>query len=186
MFEILDTQLEVTEQAERHRVGMQFAGRVEFRDVSFAYGKNPPLLRDIGFTIEPGGTLALVGASGSGKSTLINLIPRFYDVTAGAVLTDGHDVRDVQLKSLRSQVGMVMQETFLFNATIRENICYGREDASTPRKWSEPPVRPTRMISSWSSPTATIRWWASTVSACRAASASASLSPVRSWWTLAS
>ena len=130
VFEILDTQLEVTERPDAIELA-RFAGRVEFRDVSFAYGKNSPLLRDIGFIIEPGRTLALVGASGSGKSTLINLIPRFYDVTAGAVLADGHDVRDVQLKSLRSQVGMVMQETFLFNATIRENICYGREDASS-------------------------------------------------------
>ena len=130
VFEILDTKLEVTEKPDAIEL-TRFAGRVEFRDVSFAYGKNPPLLRDIGFTIEPGRTLALVGASGSGKSTLINLIPRFYDVTAGAVLADDHDVRDVQLKSLRSQVGMVMQETFLFNATIRENICYGREDATS-------------------------------------------------------
>ena len=85
-------------------------------DVSFAYGQGAPLLREITATVEPGQTLALVGPSGSGKTTLINLIPRFYDVTAGAVRVDGHDVRDVTLASLRAQVGMVMQETFLFNA----------------------------------------------------------------------
>jgi ABC-type multidrug transport system fused ATPase/permease subunit len=98
--------------------------------VSFAYGKNPPLLQRISATVEPGQTLALVGPSGSGKTTLINLIPRYYDVTAGAVRVDGHDVRDLTLQSLRSQIGMVLQETFLFNMTIRENISYGREDAS--------------------------------------------------------
>src|SRR6185295_4533045 len=77
-----------------------------------------------------GQTVALVGPSGSGKSTLINLIPRFYDVTAGRVLVDGHDVRDVALETLQSQLGMVMQETFLFNMTIAENIRYGRPEAT--------------------------------------------------------
>jgi ABC-type multidrug transport system fused ATPase/permease subunit len=105
-------------------------GQIEFQNVSFAYGSNPPLLRKVSVAVEPGQTLALVGPSGSGKTTLINLIPRFYDVTTGAVKVDGHDVRDVQLESLRSQIGMVMQETFLFNLTIRENISYGRSDAT--------------------------------------------------------
>jgi ATP-binding cassette, subfamily B, bacterial MsbA len=129
IFEILDTRLDVTEKPDAIKLG-RLQGKIEFEGVSFAYGKNPPLLRDISIAVEPGHTLALVGPSGSGKTTLINLIPRFYDVTRGAVRIDGHDVRDVTLESLRSQIGMVMQETFLFNLTIRENIRYGRSEAT--------------------------------------------------------
>ncbi|MBI3971780.1 MAG: ABC transporter ATP-binding protein, partial [Chloroflexi bacterium] len=129
VFEILDTPLDVAETPDAI-VLPRLQGRVEFENVSFAYGKNPPLLRDINLTIEPGNTAALVGPSGSGKTTLINLIPRFYDVTAGKVLIDGHDVRDVALEGLRSQIGMVMQETFLFNMPIHENISYGKSDAT--------------------------------------------------------
>ncbi|MGH2352766.1 MAG: ABC transporter ATP-binding protein, partial [Chloroflexota bacterium] len=129
VFEILDTPLDVSERPDAV-VLPRLQGRLEFDRVSFAYGNSPPLLRDITATVEPGQTLALVGPSGSGKTTLINLVPRFYDVTAGVVRVDGHDVRDVALESLRAQIGMVMQETFLFNLTIRENISYGRSDAT--------------------------------------------------------
>ncbi len=128
VFEILDTPLGVTEKPGAVVLG-RLEGRIELDDVSFAYGKNPPLLQHVSAMVEPGHTLALVGPSGSGKTTLINLIPRFYDVSGGAVRIDGHDVRDVTLQSLRSQMGLVMQETFLFNLTIRENISYGREGA---------------------------------------------------------
>jgi subfamily B ATP-binding cassette protein MsbA len=129
IFQILDTPLDVTEKSNAVKLP-RLEGKLEFENVSFAYGHNPPLLRKITATVEAGQTLALVGPSGSGKTTLINLIPRFYDVTLGAVKIDGHDVRDVQLESLRSQIGMVMQETFLFNMTIRENISYGRDDVT--------------------------------------------------------
>jgi subfamily B ATP-binding cassette protein MsbA len=129
IFQILDTPLDVTEKPDAIQLP-RLKGKVEFQNVSFAYGNNPPLLRNINVTVEPGQTLALVGPSGSGKTTLINLIPRFYDVTTGRVLVDGYDVRDVQLDSLRSQLGMVMQETFLFNMTVRENISYGKADAT--------------------------------------------------------
>ncbi len=129
IFQILDTPLDVTEKPDAIKLP-RLKGKVEFQNVSFAYGNNPPLLRNINVTVEPGQTLALVGPSGSGKTTLINLIPRFYDVTTGRVLVDGYDVRDVQLDSLRSQLGMVMQETFLFNMTVRENISYGKADAT--------------------------------------------------------
>jgi ATP-binding cassette, subfamily B, bacterial MsbA len=129
IFEILDTPLDVTEKKDAVQLP-RLDGRIELEDVTFAYGKNAPLLKNISASVEPGQTLALVGPSGSGKTTLINLIPRFYDVSQGAVRIDGHDVRDVGLESLRAQIGMVMQETFLFNMTIRENISYGRSDAT--------------------------------------------------------
>ena len=129
IFQILDTANEVTEKPDAVVLN-RLRGRIELEGVTFAYGKLPPLLKNIDVTVEPGKTLALVGPSGSGKTTLINLVPRFYDVTTGVVKIDGHDVRDLGLQSLRSQIGMVMQETFLFNMTIRENISYGREAAS--------------------------------------------------------
>src|SRR5207249_4924533 len=87
-------------------------------------------LRDVDFEVEPGQTVALLGATGSGKSSIINLIPRFYDPTAGRVLVDGHDVRAVRLDSLRSQIGIVLQDSTLFGGTIRENIAFGRPEAS--------------------------------------------------------
>jgi subfamily B ATP-binding cassette protein MsbA len=106
------------------------AGRVSFEDVSFRYASGPPVLQEVRFELLPGEVGALVGHSGAGKSTIANLIPRFYDVQRGAVRVDGIDVRDVTLASLRGQVGIVPQETMLFGGTIRENIAYGRLDAS--------------------------------------------------------
>ena len=109
----------------------RFDGRVEFDHVSFAYpeaGEN--VLTDISFKAEKGETIAIIGSTGSGKSTLVNLIPRFYDVTAGKVTIDGKDVRDLTLKSLRNQIGMVQQDVYLFDGTIRENIAYGKPDAT--------------------------------------------------------
>ena len=129
IFEILDSKLDVADKPNAI-VLSRLDGKIEMENVSFAYGKGPALLHDVTFTAEPGQTLALVGPSGSGKTTLINLIPRFYDVTRGTVRVDGLDVRDVSLESLRSQIGMVMQETFLFNMTIGENIRYGKPDAT--------------------------------------------------------
>lgn len=105
-------------------------GNVEFRHASFAYNKGETILHDVSFSAKPGQAIALVGPSGAGKSTVASLLPRFYDVTEGAIFVDGHDVRDVTLASLREQVGIVPQETNLFNDTVYNNILYGRLDAT--------------------------------------------------------
>ena len=108
-------------------------GKVEFRNVSFRYvtgGTGDDVLHGINFTVEPGQFVAIVGGTGTGKSSLVNLIPRFYDVTGGAVLVDGMDVRDYPLEELRSRIGMVLQNNVLFTGTIRENLMWGREDAT--------------------------------------------------------
>lgn len=105
-------------------------GNVEFRHVSFAYNKGETILHDVSFSAKPGQAIALVGPSGAGKSTVASLLPRFYDVTEGAIFVDGHDVRDVTLASLREQVGIVPQENNLFNDTVYNNILYGRLDAT--------------------------------------------------------
>jgi ATP-binding cassette subfamily B protein len=130
VFEILDAKSDVTNAPDAVPLG-EIKGRVEFRDVTFRYfGSSAPVLNDVSFVAEPGQTIALLGATGSGKTTIINLIPRFYDVSEGAVLIDGMDVRKVTLESLRSQIGIVLQETTLFSGTIRENIAFGKPEAS--------------------------------------------------------
>jgi subfamily B ATP-binding cassette protein MsbA len=129
IFEILDSHNEVQERPEA-LVLPPFARRIEFRDVRFTYGGELPTLDGVAFTVRAGQMLAIVGRSGAGKTTLVNLIPRFYDVTEGAILVDGHDVRDVTLASLRAQVGIVTQETVLFDDTIAANIAYGRPSAT--------------------------------------------------------
>jgi ATP-binding cassette, subfamily B, bacterial MsbA len=129
IFEILDTQPAVRDAA--GAIAMPpLAGRIEFDDVSFQYEANAPVLRGITMDIEPGEILALVGPSGAGKTTMFNLIPRFYDATAGGVRIDGHDLRSVKQESLREQIALVPQECILFGGTIRENIRYGRLDAT--------------------------------------------------------
>jgi ATP-binding cassette, subfamily B, multidrug efflux pump len=105
-------------------------GRIEFERVTFAYEQGRPVLEDIDFHVEPGQTVALVGPTGAGKTTIANLIPRFYDVSAGTVLVDDHDVREVERRSLRGQIATVLQEAFLFSGTIAENIRYGRMEAT--------------------------------------------------------
>jgi subfamily B ATP-binding cassette protein MsbA len=131
IFEMLDTHTEV-----RDRPGARplppLTRTIEFRDVSFHYddGDGRRILNGVSFTVHAGQMVAIVGLSGAGKTTLVNLIPRFYDVTGGAILIDGVDIRDVTLASLRAQIGMVTQETVLFDDTIAANIAYGRQSAS--------------------------------------------------------
>ena len=130
IFDILDTESEVKNKPGATELAA-ITGNVEFKDVTFRYfSTSEPVLQSISFKAEPGQTIALLGATGSGKTTIINLIPRFYDVSEGSVLIDGVDVRDVTLDSLRSQIGIVLQETNLFSGTIRDNIAFGRSDAS--------------------------------------------------------
>jgi ATP-binding cassette, subfamily B, multidrug efflux pump len=130
VFELLDTQVEVADKPGA-QVLPPLQGRVELRDVRFRYaGSDREILRGVSFVAEPGQLVAILGTTGSGKSTIINLIPRFYDATGGAVLLDGHDVREVTLSSLRSQIGVVLQDALLFSGTVRENIAYGRPEAT--------------------------------------------------------
>jgi len=129
VFELLDAESVIKEKPGAVEL-TRAAGEVRFENVSFAYADGVPVLKNITFEAKPGEIVAIVGSTGSGKSTLVNLIPRFYDVTGGRVTIDGYDVRDLTLASLRRQIGIVMQETFLFSTTIRENIAYGRPGAS--------------------------------------------------------
>jgi ATP-binding cassette subfamily B protein len=130
LFEILDAPEDVEEKPDAVQLA-RLSGRIEFAGVHLRYpGASSETLAGVDLTVEPGVTVAVVGATGSGKTTLVNLIPRFYDVSEGAVLVDGHDVRDVALSSLRGQIGFVMQDSVLFSGTVRENIAYGRPDAT--------------------------------------------------------
>jgi ATP-binding cassette subfamily B protein len=130
IFEILDARNDVID-----KPGAQplppVQGRVQFENVTFRYfGSGEPVLKNVSFTAEPGQTVALLGATGSGKTTIINLLPRFYDPSQGRITIDGHDLREVTLDSLRAKIGIVLQETTLFTGTIRDNIAFGKPEAS--------------------------------------------------------
>jgi ATP-binding cassette, subfamily B, multidrug efflux pump len=130
VFEVIDTPIDVADKPDAIAL-THLHGRVVFEDVSFRYaGSEIMTLTNVSFVTEPGQTVAVLGKTGSGKSSIINLIPRFYDVTDGRVMVDEYDVRDVTLVSLRSLIGIVLQETNLFSGTIRENIAYGRPGAT--------------------------------------------------------
>ena len=129
VFEVLDTAPEIPE-APGSVVLPRMEGQVEFRNVSFSYEPGKPVLTDISFVAESGEVIGLVGPSGAGKSTLVQLLSRFYDVEAGQVLIDGYDVRELSLRFLRQQIGVVLQEPFLFHGTVAENISYGVPDAT--------------------------------------------------------
>ncbi len=129
IFEILDTQSDVAD-APGAQTLPPLQGHVRMENVSFSYDNRVFVLEEINLDIQPGQTIAILGSTGSGKSSLINLVPRFYDPQKGRILIDGHDLRDVTIDSLRRQIGIVLQETFLFNDSLRNNISYGRPSAS--------------------------------------------------------
>ena len=136
--EVLDTEPTIHDPAEPVELdpSSPARGSIEFRDVEFRYpGAEEPVLRGISFTALPGETLAIVGSTGSGKSTLVNLIPRFYDATGGAVLVDGVDVRDLAREDLWAEIGMIPQKAFLFGGSVRTNLRFGKADATDDELW---------------------------------------------------
>jgi len=129
VYGIVDLPVEVADRPGAKEIAIP-SGQVEFRNVTFGYAKDRPVLRDVSFKVNPGERIAILGATGSGKTSLIYLIPRFYDVASGSVLIDGTDVRNFKLSNLRRQIGIVMQDVFIFSGTIRDNIAFGKPDAS--------------------------------------------------------
>ena len=129
IFDYLDKKQEITDAPDAVDLP-PIMGRVEFEDVDFSYNERQQTLKNINFSVEPGTMVALVGPSGAGKTTITNLIPRLYDINSGSIKIDGIDIRDVTLKSLRSQIGTVMQDPYIFNGTINENLLFAKTDAS--------------------------------------------------------
>jgi ATP-binding cassette subfamily B protein len=129
IFETLDEPVEI-EEAQDAETLPPIKGTVTFDNVSFSYEKEKPVLTNVSFEVKPGESVALVGPTGAGKSTIVSLISRFYDVNSGRVLIDGHDVSKVTLNSLRSQMGIMLQDSFIFSGTIGDNIRYGKLDAT--------------------------------------------------------
>jgi subfamily B ATP-binding cassette protein MsbA len=132
VFEILDTEPNIKDGPNPAQL-QAFSSAIEFKKVAFHYNAGDIVLTDINFTIRKGEIVAIVGPSGSGKSTLVDLVPRFYDPTSGIITIDGLDLRDVELKSLRDKIGIVTQETILFNDSVRNNIAYGLENCPPER-----------------------------------------------------
>ena len=130
VFQIIDEKVEFPDNTGKPEVG-EIKGLVEFKHVSYQYDNNDkPTLKDIDLVAQPGQTIAIVGPTGAGKTTIINLLTRFYDVTTGEILIDGVNVKDVNKESLRDSLGIVLQDTVLFNESVRENIRYGKLDAT--------------------------------------------------------
>lgn len=129
IFEILDTKAEITD-SENVTEMPPIEGSVDFEQVSFSYDANNNVLQNVSFHIKPGETIALVGPTGAGKTTIVNLISRFYDIQEGSIKIDGHDIKSISIESLRKQMGIMTQDNFLFTGTIRENIAYGKLDAT--------------------------------------------------------
>jgi ABC-type multidrug transport system fused ATPase/permease subunit len=129
IFELLDDSTELKDEEDAIELPV-LTGRVEFKNVDFSYNEGEPVLKDVSLLAEPGKTISLVGPTGAGKTTIISLIGRLYEIDSGSVQVDGHDVRKVSRPSLRGQMGLVLQDTFLFSDTVMENIRYGRLDAT--------------------------------------------------------
>ncbi|MNO52208.1 putative ABC transporter ATP-binding protein [compost metagenome] len=132
--EIIDTEPDISDKPDAVEVSA-LHGDITFQNVFFGYDEDRPVLQNISLKVKAGETIAFVGPSGAGKTTICSLLPRFYDVTDGAITIDGIDIRDMKLESLRKQIGIVQQDVFLFSGTIRENIAYGKLDAKLPEIW---------------------------------------------------
>jgi ATP-binding cassette subfamily B protein len=130
VFEILDEEIETADEREAKELSEEIKGEVEFRDVSFSYEEASKTIKNVSFKAAAGETVALVGPTGAGKTTIINLLSRFYDVDQGAILVDGIDISTVKRASLRKKMGFVLQDSYLFQGTVMENIRYGRLDAT--------------------------------------------------------
>ena len=129
LFEILDAESPVPERPDARR-GARTRGRVAFEGVSFSYDSDSETLHNVDFEVQAGQTVALLGAPGSGKTSIVHLVPRFYDATSGRVTVDGVDVRDFRLTDLRRNIGIVLQDVFIFGASFTDNISYGTEGAT--------------------------------------------------------
>lgn len=129
IFEILDIQPDVKDDPHAYDLP-PIKGEIGFENVSFSYEEEKPVLKDVSFTVKPGETIALVGETGAGKTTIISLLARFYDPQSGRILIDGHDIKNVTLKSLRKQMGIMLQDTFIFSGTVADNIRYAKPDAT--------------------------------------------------------
>jgi len=129
VYGIVDLPVEVADRPGAKEIAIA-SGQVEFRNVTFGYAKDRPVLRNVSFKVSPGERIAILGATGSGKTSLIYLVPRFYDISSGSILIDGTDVKNFRLSNLRRQIGIVMQDVFIFTGTIRDNIAFGKPDAS--------------------------------------------------------
>ncbi len=136
IFRVLDSPVEIANPAAPVE-SKKLSGAIEFDQVTFSYRENDPVLKNVSFKVNPGESVAVVGATGAGKTTIINLIPRFYDVTAGRVLVDGVDVRDYRKQTLRAQIGVVLQDVFLFSGTIADNIKLGEDETITDERIEE-------------------------------------------------
>ncbi|MCQ2359084.1 MAG: ATP-binding cassette domain-containing protein, partial [Phascolarctobacterium sp.] len=129
VFDVLDLPEVITDAPQAKEISV-VKGKVEFKDVNFSYNPNEPVLTDVSFEVTPGQVVALVGPSGAGKTTIASLLPRFYDISSGSISVDDTNIQDITLNSLREHIGIVPQETALFNGTVYENILYGRLDAT--------------------------------------------------------
>lgn len=129
VFELIDIPIETRDREDAKDIE-HVEGKVDMEDVHFSYDGEHPIIRGVNFTAQPGQMIAVVGPNGAGKTTIVNLIPRFYELTSGSIKIDGHDILDIKLKSLRSHIGVVLQDTVLFSGTVRENIAYGIPDTT--------------------------------------------------------